>query len=156
MAASLVTADGVGKFTEPIAADGRERIGGEAQDALAPGRINGETRGTLPLLAAPGIRTRSPDADDPLSRLLRTGHEPPPGGWIRFLAGKACLPCRPGTTGIQYDAGVRGSATGAVCGITRDIEPNTPTAPANHSSRKSRIRKAWSITAACHSAILSG
>jgi len=87
-----------GKFTAPIAADGRERIGGEAQDALAPGRINGETRGALPLLAAPGICTRSPDADHPVSRLLRTGHGPTLGGWIRYLAEEACLACRLGTT----------------------------------------------------------
>jgi hypothetical protein len=98
-AASLVIADGVGKFTAPIAPDRRERIGGEAQDALAAGRINGEAHGALPLLAAPGKCTRSPDADHPVSCLLRTGHGPA-SRWLgfRYLAGEACLACRVGTT----------------------------------------------------------
>jgi hypothetical protein len=41
-----VTADGVGEYGVPIVFDGPERMGGkasgEAQDALAPGRINGK------------------------------------------------------------------------------------------------------------------
>jgi hypothetical protein len=85
-----VTADWVGEYRVPTAFEGPERIGGKAsgkaQDSLAPGRVNGETRRALPLLAAPGVCPWPPDAKDPVSCFVLTGrHGPPPGGWLCSL-----------------------------------------------------------------------
>jgi hypothetical protein len=78
----LVTTDGMGDRSEPVAVDGSRRPGRETQDALPPGRVNGESGSALPLLATPDIGAWSPDAEDPVSRLFFAGHVPPPGGWL--------------------------------------------------------------------------
>jgi hypothetical protein len=47
---------------------------GKSENALAAGRINGESRGSLPLLAAPAICAGSPDANGPVSCVMLTCH----------------------------------------------------------------------------------
>ena len=86
---SPVTADWVGQCRVPTASEGPERIGGKAsgkaQDALSPGRVDGETRGALPLLATPGVCPSSPDAKDPVSRFLLTGRHWATSKWLALL-----------------------------------------------------------------------
>lgn len=66
-----MTAERAGEPAGPAEISG---AAGKSENALAAGRIDGESRGSLPLLAAPAICAGSPDADGPISRVMLTGH----------------------------------------------------------------------------------
>src|SRR5262249_20486106 len=77
---------------EPAVVTGSRRIGGEAENALPAGHIEGETGDARPLLAAPGVRAGSPEAADPVLSVVLTGHGLPPGGGDPPHAGRR-KPC---------------------------------------------------------------